>query len=94
MKTRRLTILVTPEERAAVSAKAVALGVTDSEFVRRAVEAYSDVEEREALAVLAREVSLAAGKMRADLEEARSAVRDALEHNRRLRLDRQPRKAA
>jgi uncharacterized protein (DUF1778 family) len=51
MKTERLVLLVTPDEKALINDRAARLGVSASEFVRRAVEAF-DPEEAAALAEL------------------------------------------
>ena len=40
MKTERMTILVTPEQKAAILARAERLGLSAGEMVRRAVESY------------------------------------------------------
>ena len=40
MKSARMTILLTPAQKAAIRARAQALGVSTGEMVRRAVESY------------------------------------------------------
>lgn len=45
MKTDRLTLLITPADKAAIAARADALGLPVSEFVRRASAAYDPDEE-------------------------------------------------
>jgi len=51
MKTERMVLLVTPEEKALIGERAALLGVSASEFVRRAVEIY-DPNDAVALAEL------------------------------------------
>lgn len=53
MKSERINLLVTPEEKAAIEARAAALNLSTSEMVRRAVASYdpeSDEAELQALA--------------------------------------------
>ena len=40
MKSARMTILLTPEQKAAIHARARTLGISTGEMVRRAVESY------------------------------------------------------
>jgi negative regulator of replication initiation len=51
MKTERMVLLVTPEEKALIAKRAAQLGVSASEFVRRAVEMF-DPDDAAALAEL------------------------------------------
>ena len=53
MKSERINLLVTPEEKAAIEARAAALEISTSEMVRRAVASYDpelDAPELQALA--------------------------------------------
>lgn len=73
MKTARMTILLTPEQKATIHARAESLGVSTGEMVRRAVESYgraaseSPSESEAVLNALADELFVAA-------KEARSAL--------------------
>ncbi len=51
MKTERMVLLLTPEEKAKIAASAASLGVSASAFVRRAVEVF-DPDDVAALAEL------------------------------------------
>ncbi|MGI9303935.1 MAG: plasmid mobilization protein [Gammaproteobacteria bacterium] len=56
MKTERMTILVTPDEKAAINARAESLRIPAAEFVRRAVADYDPNLESAELVALADEL--------------------------------------
>jgi hypothetical protein len=81
MKTARMTILLTPEEKASIHARAEHMGVSTGEMVRRAVESYGQVsataprsESEVLLNALADELFAAAKDARAALTEANRQV--------------------
>ena len=83
MKTERITVLVTPEQKAAILARAQSLGLSAGEVVRRAVESYEssavDTKDDEAvLNALADELFVAAKSARAALNEANSEIQATL----------------
>lgn len=72
MRSARVTVLMKPEEKAALEAKAAKRGVSSGEYLRLAVDNFdrvSDEEEAE-LAALAQELTAAAPKIRASLERS------------------------
>ncbi len=70
MKTERMVLLVTPEEKALISERAATMNVSASEFVRRAVEIF-DPEDVAAIAEL--ETLLPELKVMAERLEAEKA---------------------
>jgi len=72
MRTARVTVLMKPEEKAALEAKAARRGVSSGEYLRLAVDNFekiSDDQEAE-LKELARELKTAVPKMKAALESS------------------------
>ena len=55
MKTERLNLLISPEDKAEIAATASALNLSTSELIRRAVSAYDPAHDQEELAAIARE---------------------------------------
>lgn len=84
MKTERMTILVTAEQKAAINARAQSLGVSAGEMVRRAVETYgagpseATSESEAVLNALADELFAAAKEARAALAAANRSVHAAV----------------
>jgi hypothetical protein len=82
MKTERMTILVTPEQKSAILARARSLGLSAGEVMRRAVEAYQASpgrsEDEAVLNALADELLLAAREARAALNRATREVQTTL----------------
>jgi len=76
MKTERMTVLVTPAQKQAITAKAKKLNMSAGEIVRRAVESYRHNDEELVLNALADELDRA-------VKEARHALKDALGETRR-----------
>ena len=80
MKTERMTILVTPKQKAAINTQAHNLGVSAGEMVRRAVETYHPSKngvagEEDILNKLADELFAAAKTARAALNAANKEVK-------------------
>ncbi len=88
MQTERVTFLTTPENKAALTARAAARGVSIAEYIRRKVEnddGEPDAEESE-LAAIVEELIAAVPEMRARLERSSSLIEDAIaDSDRRLR---------
>lgn len=83
MKTARMTVLVTPEQKASIIARAESLGVSTGEMVRRAVELYEPSagragEDEALLNALADELFAAARSARAALSEANREIQTTL----------------
>lgn len=78
MKTERLTLLVTPDDKALIAERAAGLGVSTSEFVRRAVELFDgdDILALEELATLLPELNAMADRIEATAgQQAEAAAR-------------------
>ena len=87
MKTERLVILVTPEQKQAIMARAKSLNLSASEIMRRSVEGFRPSDEEAVLAALADELERSARATRKALTAARNEVRqtlDALAARRRV----------
>lgn len=80
MKTERLTLLVTPAEKALIGERAERLGVSASEFVRRAVELFDadDILALEELEALLPELNAIADRVEQRVERHRT---EAAERN-------------
>jgi len=76
MKTERLTILVTPDQKRAIAAKAKTLNLSAGEVIRRAVESYRTGDEERLLDALADELDRS-------VKEARKSIKGALDELRR-----------
>ena len=74
MKTDRLTLLVTPEEKAELAARARVLGISASELVRRAVRSYDPDDDRDELTSLAEELAGMAERMEKKLDATLAKV--------------------
>jgi predicted trehalose synthase len=83
MKTERMTILVTPEQKAAILARAERLGVSAGEMVRRAVESYDPAagsdEDQAVFDALADELFAAAEAARTALRAANEELQSTLQ---------------
>ena len=77
MRSERLTFLVTPEEKTAIQAKADHLGLTASDVVRLAVEAFS-LEGVEELEALSKAFADTMAECRVQLESVNSRVEASL----------------
>lgn len=76
MKTERMTILVTPDQKRAITALAKKLKLSAGEVIRRAVEGYRPNEEEMVLNALADELDRA-------VKEARKSIKEALHETQR-----------
>lgn len=72
MRTARTTVLMTPEEKAALEKRAATMGVSSGEYIRLAVDNYEKLsaEDEAELAALVAEVNAAVPKMRASLDHS------------------------
>ena len=77
MRSERVNLLVTPEEKASIEARAAALNISTSEMVRRAVASYDPEFEESELQVLADELSSVVAATEESLDTALSQL-DAL----------------
>ena len=80
MKTERLVILVTPEQKQAIMARAKSLNMSAGEIIRRSVEDYRPNEEEAVLTALADELERSAKQTRKSLAAARSELRQTLDY--------------
>lgn len=83
MKTARTTVLMTPEEKAAIEKRAASRGVSSSEYIRLAVDNFEKVsdEEEAELAALVEEVNKAIPKMKASLDRTSKSLRKLSREN-------------
>lgn len=72
MRTERVTVLMTAAEKAALNARAAALGTSSGAVLRAGLEDESSLtlEQEEEIALLARQLSEAVPKMRASLDRS------------------------
>jgi hypothetical protein len=72
MRTARLTVLMKPDEKAALEARAAERGVSSGEYIRLAVDNFDKVSEEEEaeLAALVVEANAAIPKMRDSLDRS------------------------
>jgi hypothetical protein len=85
MQTARVTILMSPERKAAIERSAAQLGVSSGEFIRLAVDNFNpDQRTAPELAALVSEVNALLPRIRASLD--RSAERLEATHGRVDRL--------
>jgi hypothetical protein len=70
MRSARVTVLMRPDEKAALEAKAAKRGVSSGEYLRLAVDNFGNISDKQEaeLAELARELKAAVPKMKAALE--------------------------
>lgn len=88
MKTERLVILVTPEQKRALARRAKALDVSVAELLRRSTEGIGTGGNEQALLVLAGELQLAVRESRAALRAALSEAEATLRQIGRRRHER------
>ncbi len=86
MQTARVTVLMTPERKAALEATASGLGVSTGEYIRLAVDNYQDPDEDALRIALTEQLIEAIPAMQADLDamavsiaSARAAIGAALQ---------------
>ena len=77
MQTARVTVLMTPEKKAAIEADASRLGVSSGEYIRLAVDNYHTPEEEAELALLVGQVNAALPLMTASLDRSVDALEQA-----------------
>lgn len=72
MRNARVTVLMKPEEKASLAARAAKRGVSSGEYLRLAVDNFEQVSEQDEveLAALVEELAAAAPKIRASLERS------------------------
>jgi hypothetical protein len=83
MRSARVTVLMKPEEKKDLEAKAKRRGVSSGEYLRLAVDNFekvSDADEAE-LAALVEEVNKAVPKMKESLEKTSKTLRKLLREN-------------
>ena len=83
MRSARVTVLMSPDEKAEMEANAARLGVSSGEYVRLAVDNFdrpTAAEEAE-LAALVEEVNRAIPKMRASLDRMSKTLRKTLKED-------------
>lgn len=80
MKTERVTLLISPDDKRQLQDLAEDRGMTASELVRQAVQAYgtSSIDETRELAALTRELREAIPDMRRSLRAANTAAERAI----------------
>ena len=83
MRTERVTVLMTPAEKAVLSARAAMLGVSSGAVLRAGLDDREDVtlEQERELAMLAAELKLAVPKMEAALERSCQVLEDLHREN-------------
>ena len=81
MRTARTTVLMTPEEKAALEKRAARLGVSSGEYIRLAVDNYEKIspEEEAELAALVEEANVAIPRMAAMLDKMSRTLRETHE---------------
>jgi Arc/MetJ-type ribon-helix-helix transcriptional regulator len=80
MKTERVTLLISPHDKRQLQSLAEDRGITASELVRQAVQAYgaSSIDESRELAALTAELRVAIPSMRKSLHDANIAAERAI----------------
>ena len=86
MKTERMVILVTPEQKATIATKAKELNLSAGEIVRRAVDTYRPNDDELLLNALADELGRSVRDSRKALKEALNEVNKTLNHFAAKRL--------
>lgn len=87
MRSERLTILITPDEKATLTARAEAVGLSASEFVRRAVEAFDGASDEALNSLMLDEMMRSIQDMNETLDRVNTKVERDLVYLRQLRLD-------
>lgn len=86
MRSARTTVLMTPEEKAALEKRASSRGVSSGEYIRLAVDNFDQVssEQEAELAALAAELKDAVPKIRKALDQSSKTLRDLHRDNERF----------
>ena len=79
MKTKRMTILLTPQQKEVIQARAKALKLSSGEVVRRAVEGYQAGTDEALLTALAEELERSVKEARVALKSALAETRETLD---------------
>lgn len=77
MQTARVTVLMTPERKAAMEVSASGLGVSTGEYIRLAVDNYTVAPDDAILDVLVAELREAIPQMQADFAAINVSIADA-----------------
>lgn len=85
MKTERMTILLTPQQKEVIHAKAKKLNLSAGEVVRRAVEGYQAGGDEALLMALAEELERSVKEARIALKSALIETRATLDHLEKTR---------
>jgi len=80
MKTERLVVLLTPEQKRVIVGRAKSLNLSAGEVIRRSVESYRPNEEEALLEALAGELERSVRETRKALGSARAEVRQTLNY--------------
>lgn len=89
MKTERVTILVTPEEKALFHAKADAMGLNASEFIRLAAGGFDVDRDEAALASIVDELGAAVVEINQSLDRMNQQIEETVRGLRERREARQ-----
>jgi hypothetical protein len=83
MRSARVTILMKPEQKKDLEAKAKGLGISSGEYIRLAVDNFDKptAEEETELAVLVEEMNKAIPRMKTSLNKTSSTLRKLLREN-------------
>ncbi|MBA3669315.1 MAG: hypothetical protein H0W71_04535 [Sphingomonas sp.] len=83
MRSARVTVLMKPEEKAALESKAASRGVSSGEYLRLAVDNFDKLsgEQEAELAALAAELKEALPKMKASLNRSCKVLEDLHREN-------------
>lgn len=85
MKTERMTILLTPQQKEVINTKARKLNLSAGEVVRRAVEVYQSGSDDALLTALAEELERSVKEARVALKSALAETRETLDRLERTR---------
>jgi hypothetical protein len=70
VRSQRMTVLLTPEAKSVIEARARTLGITSSELARRAIEAYDPERDEHTVQVLAAELAAVVDQTEAKIDGA------------------------
>lgn len=74
MRWQRMTVLLTPEAKSLIEARARTLGITSSELARRAIEAYDPDRDEKTLQMLAAELANVVDQTEAKIDGALASL--------------------
>jgi len=83
MRTARTTVLMTPDEKAAIEKRAASMGVSSGEYIRLAVDNFEKIspEQEAELEALAKEVNAVIPKMAAMLDSMSRTLQELHREN-------------